>query len=266
MYDEQSGVNYRASSLKAAELKACARENLLGKYAVIVLSVLLLGVIQSILSGAFSSTITVYSGTLQYIIYYFAMFIISVLYLFFEAGIDSMHLKASRNQVFQYSELLFAVRNSTNRFLTAGLILTAISFLWQIPFNLLMNYGIDYALNWATAMDIMDFGTVGVPAADVMLIIAVVTLIGAVVSIVLSLSFALVMFFLIDNPQMTAKEAFAQSWRCMKGQRMRLLCLYLSFIGLYLLSILTFGIGILWVAPYLKQSVTVFYEDVTDKL
>ena len=36
----------------------------------------------------------------------------------------------------------------------------------------------------------------------------------------------------------------------------------ISFIGLWILGLLSFGIGYLWILPYMKQSLTVFYEGV----
>ena len=38
--------------------------------------------------------------------------------------------------------------------------------------------------------------------------------------------------------------------------------LYLSFIGWFLVGIMTCGIGMLWVYPYVVTAVAHFYEDV----
>ena len=48
----------------------------------------------------------------------------------------------------------------------------------------------------------------------------------------------------------------------MKGHKFDLFWLYLSFIGWILLSILTLGIGLLWLAPYMQTAMAAFYEDV----
>ena len=45
----------------------------------------------------------------------------------------------------------------------------------------------------------------------------------------------------------------------MQGKKWNLFCLHLSFIGWYILCILTFGIGFIFLAPYIKATETCFY-------
>ena len=47
----------------------------------------------------------------------------------------------------------------------------------------------------------------------------------------------------------------------MKGKKWKLFCLDLSFIGWYLLGMLCLGVGVLWVDPYHKVSMALFYEE-----
>lgn len=51
----------------------------------------------------------------------------------------------------------------------------------------------------------------------------------------------------------------------MDGHKWRLFCLHLSFIGWWLLCILTLGIGTLWLAPYSQNSTAAFYEDLKNQ-
>lgn len=74
-------------------------------------------------------------------------------------------------------------------------------------------------------------------------------------------SYALTPYILLDEPELTARQAITRSCEIMEGRRWKLFCLYLSFIGWGILSILTFGIGILWLVPYMNASVAAFYED-----
>jgi len=48
------------------------------------------------------------------------------------------------------------------------------------------------------------------------------------------------------------------------GHRWKLFCLGLRFIGWILLCLLTFGIGLLWLWPYMGVSYARFYDDVAD--
>ena len=74
-------------------------------------------------------------------------------------------------------------------------------------------------------------------------------------------SYALTPYILLDEPELTAKQAITRSCEIMEGRRWKLFCLYLSFIGWGILSLLTFGIGFLWLAPYMNASIAAFYED-----
>ena len=74
-------------------------------------------------------------------------------------------------------------------------------------------------------------------------------------------SYALTPYILLDEPELTARQAITRSCEIMQGRRWKLFCLSLSFIGWGILSLLTFGIGFLWLAPYMNASVAAFYED-----
>ena len=76
--------------------------------------------------------------------------------------------------------------------------------------------------------------------------------------------YSMAFYILNDNPQMGASAALEESKRMMRGNKGKLFCLYFSFIGWFLLSICTFGIGFLWLAPYVQTSVTYFYQDLKD--
>ena len=74
-------------------------------------------------------------------------------------------------------------------------------------------------------------------------------------------SYALTPYILLDEPELTARQAITRSCEIMQGRRWKLFCLYLNFIGWGILSLLTFGIGFLWLVPYMNASVAAFYED-----
>ena len=77
-----------------------------------------------------------------------------------------------------------------------------------------------------------------------------------------SFSYAMTPFILVDNPELSANQAIDLSRAMMKGRKFDLFWLVLSFIGWILLGILTFGVGLLWVIPYMYTSMASFYEDV----
>ena len=73
-------------------------------------------------------------------------------------------------------------------------------------------------------------------------------------------------YILADNPSMTANDARRKSMDIMRGNKWRLFCLQLSFIGWLLLCVLTLGILTLWISPYIQTATAAFYEDISAPL
>lgn len=99
-----------------------------------------------------------------------------------------------------------------------------------------------------------------------------VTVIGIIAMIVASIwltiksySYQLVYYILFDTPTKNAKEIVEESEKLMNGNRWRLFCLELSFIGWMILASFTLGIGMLWLMPYMVIAQIVFYEVLVGK-
>ncbi|MCI1786278.1 MAG: DUF975 family protein [Bacteroidales bacterium] len=80
--------------------------------------------------------------------------------------------------------------------------------------------------------------------------------------IIKSFSYAMTPYIIVEHPELTANEAIDMSRKLMSGHKFDLFYLYLSFIGWAILSIITFGIGFLWLTPYCMTSVASFYDDI----
>lgn len=78
-------------------------------------------------------------------------------------------------------------------------------------------------------------------------------------------AYALTPYILIDNPELSANQAINLSMKMMKGHKFDLFFLHLSFIGWIFLSIFTFGIGLLWLMPYMMTAQAAFYQDVRNE-
>lgn len=75
--------------------------------------------------------------------------------------------------------------------------------------------------------------------------------------------YAMTPYVLVENPEMTANEAITKSKEIMYGNRWRLFCLEISFFGWALLvALLTLGIGVLWLKPYMETSFAAFYREI----
>jgi len=92
------------------------------------------------------------------------------------------------------------------------------------------------------------------------------TLLLIVPGIVASFRYALAPYLMAEHPNMTASEAIEQSKQLMQGHKARLFWLKLSFIGWYLLSALTMGVGWVFLAPYPKAAEAAFYLERTGRL
>jgi uncharacterized membrane protein len=105
------------------------------------------------------------------------------------------------------------------------------------------------------------FGKALVAYLLMVLFILLWTLLFIIPGIVAYLSYAQTFFILVDNPQMDGREAIRKSKAMMTGNRWKLFCLLWRFFGWFLLGILTLGIGLLWIIPYLATTAAKFYDD-----
>lgn len=79
--------------------------------------------------------------------------------------------------------------------------------------------------------------------------------------IIKSFAYSMTIYISKDHPELSANECIDRSVDMMRGHKWDLFVLFLSFIGWFLLCLLTFGIGLLWLIPYVNVSVAAFYED-----
>lgn len=80
--------------------------------------------------------------------------------------------------------------------------------------------------------------------------------------IIKALSYSMTPFIMAENPQMKAKDAIKASEILMHGHKADLFYFSLSFIGWYFLSALTFGIGVLFLNPYINAGYAAFYRSI----
>lgn len=84
--------------------------------------------------------------------------------------------------------------------------------------------------------------------------------------IIKAFSYAMTPYILADCPNVRAKDALKLSMRIMKGHKWELFVFELSFIGWYLLSILTLGIlNIFFTDPYVYNSLATYYLEVREE-
>lgn len=92
----------------------------------------------------------------------------------------------------------------------------------------------------------------------------VLLFISFIVIVIASLSYAMTYYILVENPEYGVLQALKESKAMMKGHKMDLFLLGLSFIGWAVLAIFTFGIGFLWLYPYFNTTIAHFYQYVSE--
>ncbi len=67
------------------------------------------------------------------------------------------------------------------------------------------------------------------------------------------------------TPEYSINQAITESRRMMDGHKMEYFILCLSFIGWFILSCITLGIGFLWLIPYFYTTSAAFYEEIAEE-
>ena len=102
------------------------------------------------------------------------------------------------------------------------------------------------------------------------LFISLWSLLLIIPGIVKAYAYSMTFFILAENKGMSVLEAITLSRKMMNGHKMDLFLLCLSFIGWFILVVITFGIAGIWVYPYFYATLTNFYlsvkEDYMSKL
>ena len=107
-----------------------------------------------------------------------------------------------------------------------------------------------------------NFGTKFVSTLLVSIFTILWTLLFIVPGIVKALSYSMTRYILLDRPELSATEAINESRKMMDGHKMELFVLELSFIGWILLGIITAGIAMIYVTPYMETTTAAFYETI----
>lgn len=229
----------------STQLKASARGHLTGRYSVPIIACMLANIIIDIPSMMISYTVNPYttSGSL---INAAVTFILAALSAIFVVGQNYICLCYARSEdLIPMSYMWYGFKGRADDIIKAYFLIFIRSFVYMLPFS--------FALVLCAAL----------PNVFTALLLVAATAFSAVMCIRIELDYSQVFLLLIDHPDMTPKELLAQSKQMMQGSRGRLFYIQLSFIGMYLLNLLTFGLAAFWVTPYVRMTLTEFYLELT---
>ena len=225
------------------QLKTAARGNLIGNYRITMGAFVIVMLLGTIIEIPFSRLVNgAATPTTNYIIYYIAEFLIAILSGVLQIGLFRIHLSIARKKECKVSDVFCCFKSRTDRYILGYLLVFAVSLIGMLP-----------------ALYVYFF--CDLTPAKLPLIIGLL-LLSLVLSVFINIVLALVFFVMLDNEDMGIVQCFKKAVGLMKGNKGRLFYIYLSFIGMWLLVVLSLGIGYLWVEPYMLQTYTMFYLDV----
>ncbi|MDE7044355.1 MAG: DUF975 family protein [Acetatifactor sp.] len=241
---------------KPYELKNMAKDWLQGKYGTAVLILFLYSLITngvtlfiSLIANmttttAYALTDSMSTVTVLNIIFEVISLVAVIVLGILQAGITLFYLNIACGQPYVIRNLFYGFKRDSGK----ALILSAAVGLC----NAICLYPSQYCLSaYLRSHDI-----------QMLYIAIIVMLVGFCVYVPVSLGLSQVFYLMLDYPDRTARDTLTLTFRVMKGNKWRLFYLQLSFIPMMILCILSFGIGFLWLNPYMQMTYTYFFLDI----
>ncbi len=137
------------------------------------------------------------------------------------------------------------------------LLRTLYLFLWGLPSLLFLGIAI-------AVMILFLFGF-GYDFLIVSLLSLLFCLAFSILPIIAQYRYAMSDYIMAENPNVTVSGALRESAAMMRGNKWRLFCLQLSFIGWDILCAIPCGLGFLWLFPYQFQAEAAFYHEISGR-
>ena len=228
----------------SAELKAIAKEKLLGQYSTTIGAILLIFCISFMLNGIVV-TVAYPSSILTFVIYQIALFIIELLMGIFVAGRTYMYMNIIYSQPSSVSDIFYVLTSHPDKALGIQLVFSGISLIANIPSFIFIEFFYGTSAQYSTAASLC----------------ILISCIGLLVYIYVALTLSQSFYILLDFPDRSLMDILKTSVRLMKGNKFRLFYIYISFIPLMLLCVITLFVPLLWLRSYMDATMAAFYQD-----
>jgi uncharacterized membrane protein len=198
----------------------------------LALNMLLASVVEYAITG---------TGFTSQLLYLVCSVLTNMVYYLFLAGVFRVYLKTGRGQQIRMSELFFAFSAHPESL--------ALYSVLQFALQTLATAGGSWCLSRIfLGNDLKSAVSIVIAAILVFCLL-----------LYAELGLCLVLFVYADDPYQSTRELIRKSWHLTRGHKRSLLWLYLSFAGMMILAVLSFGIGFLFVRPYLYMTLCLFY-------
>ncbi len=243
-----------------AELKNTAKDILTGKYSLSILIFLLkstltmffLSLILS-LDLQLTSLITAFTHTadnpMASIVSQLIALLSSILFNIFNVGVCLFFLNAACGRPFSAANLFYGFQQDFGKSFCISAVTVLLNQICTCPADIMIYF---YQKN----------GSLDTLLLSKLLLASVI---GLIIYTPISLGLSQCYFLMLDFPQYSAGKIIKLSFQIMKGQKLRLFCLQLSFLPLMLLCVASFGIGMLWLLPYMNMVYALFFLDLMKK-
>ena len=245
-----------------SDLKAKAKDQLLGNYGMAtgsfaLLFVLLYAIVSLIMSaftlGVVRNDPAAYArGITGQLISQGLGMIVGALSVVFSVGYIEILRKISRGEAAQIGDLFHVFRNHPDKVIIISLIMTGAQFILLLPATIV------------AGGSFMDPSTGDIDGKSFLMWI-VLYVAGLAVSLVIDLMLAMSFMIYLDDPETGVSDILKGSISMMRGNKFRYFYMILSFIGYWVLILLSLGIAMLWVMPYQTMTTVEFYNDIRDK-
>lgn len=226
---------------KSAQLKAQARDALTGHYLTLsgaFFTLFVLNYIITVPDALIRSRSA--AGT---IVYYALLFLFRLFFAIFTVGLAYLFLSNACGQRINMGNLFMGFSHGPGKIMQLALLPTALEFVPDCLSTYCMTrYLTDFNGQWL-------FYTL------------LALLVYVVIYCLVLILYSQIYYVTLDFPEMEVLECLRYSRKLMKGHRLQYLYLVFSFFPLVLLGAITCGIGLLYVYPYMDQTLAFYYLD-----
>lgn len=255
-----------------SSIKIQAKQQLQGKIWMTFLCVLISSVIGGAIGGIPSKvmeyTTSPVAWLMAWIVYLAALFMIAMP---IGVGLNKVYLNITYGYKPSVATLFEPFGKYYKNSVLTPLLVSVFEFLWYLPFfivSIILSVIAFAGAIYTIGEDILDIFMYGeMPGSG-----SIAGVIGAFLGIYLIIIILLIpysiiinayaqsVFVLCEYPDMTPMQCISASKAMMKGRRWELFVLNLSFILWYLLVVVTFGIAIIYVGPYVSVTLANYYH------
>ena len=229
----------------SCELKQTAKGQLLGNYGKMISALLVASLIPNVILYIADDLLPA-TSTVNQLLYYAVDFLVALLMGIFTLGQIKLYMNFATGRTFRLSDLFYGFHGHQDIGILIMMVYTGISLLCMIPFGIAM---VLYMI---------------LKTPFLYPVLALTLIIGLILAYMQLLSLSQSFYIAVDFPDYGLKQVLSMSRKVMKGQRARLFYLQVSFLPLVLLCLLSMGLGLLWLIPYMNATQTHFYLDLMD--